>query len=104
MFHENTPWSPSTNRLSSRGLDQSAAVRNERGCSNPRSNASTLGAAVEKMPPVLPSAHAAGALVGLPAYELQSGTGAAGPTHAIVRVDVGNPVCATASESRFADP
>ena len=92
MFQEYTPWRPSTKRLSRIGLDQSPAVRNERGCSNRGSNAYTFGAVVEKTLPVLLSAHAVGTLSESDAYELQFGTGAAGPTHAIVRVDVGNPV------------
>ena len=92
MFHEYTPWSPSTNLLSSTGLDQSAAVRNERGCSKRRSNANTLGERFEKMLPVLPSAHAPGTVVELVEYDAQSGIGAVGPMQVIVRVDVGSPV------------
>src|SRR5690242_13787425 len=100
MFHEYTPCSPSTNRLSSTGLDQSVAVRSERGCSKFRSNAYTLGATFEKMLPVLPSVHAPGTLAGLLEYDAQSGIGAVGPTQEIVRVDVGRPVCATALSNR----
>src|SRR5437879_1825552 len=104
MFHENTPCSPSTKRLSSTGLDQSAALRKARGCSNPRSKADALGVEVEKMPPEVPSAQAPGVLAPSAVYEPQFGIGAAGPTHAIVRVELGNAVWATASESRFAEP
>src|SRR5678816_968678 len=104
MFHEYTPCRPRTNRLSSTGLDQSAAVRKDRGCSKRRSNAYTLGETFEKMLPLLPSVHAPGTAAGSPEYEAQLGIGAVGPMQVIVRVDVGRPVCATASFNRFADP
>src|SRR5512133_768236 len=104
MFHEYTPCRPSTKRLSSTGLDQSPAVRNDRGCSKRRSNANTLGATFEKMLPALPSVHAPGTAAGSPEYEAQSGIGADGPTQVIDRVEVGSPVCATASDSRLAEP
>jgi hypothetical protein len=44
------------------------------------------------MLPVLPSVQAPGAVAGSVEYDPQSGVGAAGPTHVIVRVDVGSPV------------
>src|ERR1043166_2496844 len=104
MFHEYTPCKPSTYRLSRIGLDQSAAVRNERGCAKLRSNSDTDGAELENTVPALPSAHALGIVLRSRSKMLQFGTGAAGPTHAIVCVELGRPVWLTCSEMSVAAP
>ena len=97
MFQEYTPWRPSTKRLSSTGLDQSAGGAQRARLLESPVERHTLGARRREDARRCCCRRTRSECSSRSAeYELQSGTGAAGPTHAIVRVDVGNPVCATA--------
>src|SRR5512142_1376532 len=97
------PCTPSTNRSSSTGPDQSAAPRNERGCLKRASNSVTLGTPAAYTVPVEPSAQSVGIEPGSVKNDSQRGNGAAAPTQVIACVEAGSPVAFSAGAPRSDD-
>src|SRR6185436_17534514 len=100
---DTTPCTPSTNRLSRTGPDQSAAARSDRGCLNPALNSDTFGVLAAYTVPAEPVAQLVGIDAASVRNESQFGDGAARPTQEIDRVDAGNPVALIAGAMSSAD-